>query len=84
MRCCRINIEDGEGSPELLAKKIEKVRKAAESLGIDVFINARTDVYLAEIGSPESRVGETIERATRYRELGPMEFLSQDSLSLPN
>ena len=65
-----INIEDGEGSPELLAKKIEKVRKAAESLGIDVFINARTDVYLAEIGSPESRVGETIERATRYREAG--------------
>jgi len=27
-----INIEDGEGTPELLAKKIEKARKAAESV----------------------------------------------------
>ena len=35
-----------------------------------LFINARTDVYLAEIGSPETRVGETIERAARYREAG--------------
>ena len=65
-----INIEDGEGTPELLAKKIEKARAAAESLGVDVFINARTDVYLAEIGSPEDRIGETIERAARYREAG--------------
>ena len=65
-----INIEDGEGTPELLAKKIEKARQAAESLGVNVFINARTDVYLAEIGAPESRVGETIGRAARYREAG--------------
>ena len=65
-----INIEDGEGTPELLAKKIEKARKAAESAGVNVFINARTDVYLAEIGNPESRVGETVERAARYRDGG--------------
>ena len=39
-----INIEDGEGSPELLAKKIEKVRKAAESLGIRVY--KRTHICL--------------------------------------
>src|SRR6266481_611158 len=65
-----INIEDGEDSPELLAKKIEKARKAAESAGVNLFINARTDVYLAEIGSPESRVGETIDRAARYRDAG--------------
>jgi 2-methylisocitrate lyase-like PEP mutase family enzyme len=65
-----INIEDGEGPPELLAKKIEKARKAAESVGVNLFINARTDVYLAEIDSPESRVGETIERAARYRDAG--------------
>ncbi len=58
-----INIEDGEGTPELLAKKIEKARNTAESVGVNLFINARTDVYLQEIGSPESRVGETIHRA---------------------
>jgi 2-methylisocitrate lyase-like PEP mutase family enzyme len=65
-----INIEDGEGTSELLAKKIEKARKAAENAGVNLFINARTDVYLAEIGSPESRVGETIQRAARYRNAG--------------
>jgi 2-methylisocitrate lyase-like PEP mutase family enzyme len=65
-----LNIEDGEGTPELLAKKIEKARKAAESAGVNVFINARTDVYLAEIGSPQSRVGETVKRAARYRDAG--------------
>src|SRR6267154_942733 len=45
-----INIEDREGAPELLAKEMEKARQAAERSGVDVFINARTDVYLAEIG----------------------------------
>ena len=65
-----INIEDGEGTSELLAKKIENARKAAERARVKVFINARTDVYLAEIGTPESRVGETIKRAARYREAG--------------
>ncbi len=65
-----INIEDGEGTPELLAKKIEKARNTAESLGVNLFINARTDVYLQEIGSPENRAGETIDRAARYRDSG--------------
>ena len=65
-----INIEDGEGTPELLARKIEKARKAAASAGVNLFINARTDVYLADLGSPESRVRETIDRAACYRDAG--------------
>lgn len=65
-----INIEDGEGTPSLLTRKIESARKVAEKSGVNVFINARTDVYLAEIGNPETRVDETIERAARYREAG--------------
>ena len=65
-----INIEDGEGTPELLALKIEKARKAAESLGVKLFINARTDVYLNEVGTPEGRVEETLSRAARYRAAG--------------
>src|SRR6187200_2191757 len=32
-----INIEDGEGTPKLLAEKIEKARKTAQSLGVDLF-----------------------------------------------
>lgn len=65
-----INIEDGEDKPALLAKKIEKARKAADSAGVNLFINARTDVYLAEIGEPESRVNEVIKRAALYLEAG--------------
>ena len=65
-----INIEDGEGTPELLVRKIEQVRTTAESVGVRLFINARTDVYLNEFETPESRIEETISRAARYREAG--------------
>jgi 2-methylisocitrate lyase-like PEP mutase family enzyme len=65
-----INIEDGEGEPELLARKIEQVRKTAESAGVKLFINARTDVYLNQVGKPESWVEETISRATKYQAAG--------------
>jgi 2-methylisocitrate lyase-like PEP mutase family enzyme len=65
-----INIEDGEGQPELLAGKIEQVRKTAESAGVQLFINARTDVYLNQVGKPESWVEETISRATKYQAAG--------------
>lgn len=44
-----INIEDGEGSPDLLEAKIENIRRCANNLDIDLFINARTDVYLQEL-----------------------------------
>ena len=65
-----INIEDGEGTPDLLVLKIEQVRKTADGLGVKLFINARTDVYLNDLGTPESRVDETISRAARYRTAG--------------
>jgi 2-methylisocitrate lyase-like PEP mutase family enzyme len=65
-----INIEDGEGAPESLVRKIEQVRKTADSLGANLFINARTDVYLNEVGKPESWVEETISRAACYRAAG--------------
>lgn len=41
-----INIEDGENLPELLTRKIERARKTAQAAGVELFINARTDVYL--------------------------------------
>ena len=42
----------------------------ADTVGVKLYINARTDVYLNEIGEPESRVEETIARAARYRVAG--------------
>jgi 2-methylisocitrate lyase-like PEP mutase family enzyme len=65
-----INIEDGEGTPELLARKIEHVRKTADSAGVKVFINARTDVYLNQEGDSVSWVEETLTRAARYEAAG--------------
>jgi 2-methylisocitrate lyase-like PEP mutase family enzyme len=65
-----INIEDGEGAPELLARKIEHVRKAADNVDVKLFINARTDVYLNQIEGPKSWVEETISRATLYQTAG--------------
>ena len=62
-----INLEDGGGSPELMCAKIVAIRAAA---GIDLFINARTDVYLRGLAPPERRVEETLSRAVRYAAAG--------------
>jgi len=43
---------------------------AAHEGAPDVFLNARTDIYLAEIGEPESRFDETVKRLRAYAEAG--------------
>jgi 2-methylisocitrate lyase-like PEP mutase family enzyme len=65
-----INIEDGTSPPDLLVAKIAAARSAADRVGIHLFINARTDVYLRGLVPPERAVDEVIERAARYREAG--------------
>lgn len=65
-----INIEDGAGSPDLLAEKILTARAVATGAGIDLFINARTDVFLRGLAPPEARVAAVLERAARYRAAG--------------
>jgi 2-methylisocitrate lyase-like PEP mutase family enzyme len=65
-----INIEDGADSPDLLCKKIEAIRESAAHSGLDLFINARTDVYLRRIAAKEAAVEEVIRRAARYRSAG--------------
>jgi 2-methylisocitrate lyase-like PEP mutase family enzyme len=65
-----INIEDGSGSPDRLCTKIEAIRRMASSLGVELFINARTDVYLRGLVAPSDRVAETRTRAVRYRDAG--------------
>jgi 2-methylisocitrate lyase-like PEP mutase family enzyme len=65
-----INIEDGTDSPDLLAAKIEQVKKTANSAGIDLFVNARTDVYLRGLVAKDKRVAETVARGARYKAAG--------------
>ena len=65
-----INIEDGAGDPEGLCAKIESAKRAATRLGADLFVNARTDVYLRSLVPESRRVDETRARAERYKAAG--------------
>lgn len=65
-----INIEDGRRDPDLHARKIETVRAAAEKAGVKLFINARTDVYLAGLAQGEAALGESLRRAALYARAG--------------
>lgn len=72
-----MNFEDGTGDPvkplatlEAQIEKIRAIRKAADSLGVHLVLNARTDVFLAQVGEPASRASEAIRRANAYRDAG--------------
>jgi 2-methylisocitrate lyase-like PEP mutase family enzyme len=65
-----INIEDGSLSPQEFAERIAAARNAADRAGVPLFINARTDVYLAGLVAPGALLEETIARAERYLAAG--------------
>ncbi len=65
-----INLEDGKQPHELHVKKIEAVREAATRAGVDLFINARTDVILKKLVSPEEAIAETLCRARAIKDAG--------------
>ncbi len=65
-----INLEDGTASPDLLCAKIEAAKRSAARHGVDLFVNARTDVYLRALVPADRRVSETLTRAERYRAAG--------------
>jgi 2-methylisocitrate lyase-like PEP mutase family enzyme len=46
------------------------VRAAAESAGVDLVINARTDSFLRRAGRPEEQLAASIERGSRYLAAG--------------
>ncbi len=65
-----INLEDGRGAPDRLAAKIASVKKAAAREGVELFVNARTDVYLKGLVPEGERVKETLARAKQYKDAG--------------
>jgi 2-methylisocitrate lyase-like PEP mutase family enzyme len=65
-----INIEDGLGPPEALARKIEVAREVAERRGVRLFVNARCDVYLKHLFPAEQRLEQLVQRAALYAEAG--------------
>jgi 2-methylisocitrate lyase-like PEP mutase family enzyme len=69
-----INLEDAPGrggelllGPEEHAERIAAARAAA---GPELFINARVDVYLEQVGAESGRFDETVRRARAYTAAG--------------
>jgi 2-methylisocitrate lyase-like PEP mutase family enzyme len=74
---CGINLEDTPGqngetllAPEAQAERIRTAREAAQAAGGDLVINVRTDVYLFQVGAPETRFDEAVRRSNLYRAAG--------------
>jgi 2-methylisocitrate lyase-like PEP mutase family enzyme len=62
-----INIEDGLGSSERLVKKIKAIKS---KVGNNLFINARTDIYLQNIVQKSDQLNTTITRLKQYQQAG--------------
>ena len=75
-----INFEDrvvkGSGlySVERQARRIAAIRKAAEQKAIDLFINARTDVFFEHGQDAAEAIGEALDRAKAYAAVGASGF----------
>lgn len=65
-----INIEDGTEPPAVLVEKIKAIKQACTREGVDVFVNARTDVYLKTLVPAERALEETLARGRLYAQAG--------------
>ncbi|MFJ4953817.1 isocitrate lyase/phosphoenolpyruvate mutase family protein [Streptomyces sp. NPDC088760] len=65
-----VNIEDGTRPPAELGARLTAARAAAERVGVPLFLNARTDIYLFGLGDPATRLKDTLERARGYVDAG--------------
>src|ERR1700730_18172197 len=52
------------------ARRLAAIRKSAEQKGVDLFINARTDLFLGQGPDLAPAVGEAVERAKAYAAAG--------------
>lgn len=72
-----LNIEDTDhhGNGALLdaeerAEYIGEIKWIGRDSDVDLVVNARVDVFLREVGSPESRLEEAVRRGRLYRNAG--------------
>ena len=72
-----MNFEDGTEDPQhplidlsLQLEKIHAIREAALKSGVLMVLNARTDVYLSQVGAPETRYDHALQRLRAYRDAG--------------
>jgi 2-methylisocitrate lyase-like PEP mutase family enzyme len=52
------------------AHRIAAMRAAADKKGVNLFINARTDLFLGQQGDPAKSVGDALDRAKAYASVG--------------
>ena len=72
-----VNLEDGtpRGAAQIRTvadarERIAAARAAARAAGVPIVINARTDLYLRNIGDPGTRFDEAVERGKAYLAAG--------------
>jgi len=71
-----LNMEDlSDGDEDLLpierfVAKIAAVRAVGDETGIPLVLNARTDVFLGQVGDPETRLVRAVERGRAYLAAG--------------
>jgi 2-methylisocitrate lyase-like PEP mutase family enzyme len=72
-----MNLEDATGEPgrplfelSLQIEKIGAIREIADGLRISLVLNARTDVYLLQVGEPAGRYDEAVRRLQAFRDAG--------------
>jgi 2-methylisocitrate lyase-like PEP mutase family enzyme len=70
-----MNLEDGSGNPDrplidlpLAIEKVRAARQAAVEMRAQIWINARTDVYLQPGGDPDADYSEALRRLLAFRE----------------
>jgi 2-methylisocitrate lyase-like PEP mutase family enzyme len=72
-----MNFEDASGDADhplteltLQLERVRAIRETTHELGIPIVLNARTDVYLLQIGDPIRRYDEAVRRLSAFRDAG--------------
>lgn len=72
-----MNFEDATGHGEqplaelnLQLERIRAIRETASNIGVPLVLNARTDVYLLQVGDPATRYDKAVTRLQAYRDAG--------------
>jgi len=72
---CNLEDSDHHGGGHLIAAELQaehlaSVKAALRKEGADLVLNARVDVFVRKIGTPEEQLAEGLRRARLYREAG--------------
>jgi 2-methylisocitrate lyase-like PEP mutase family enzyme len=72
-----MNFEDATGDAAhplfdlpVQVQRIRAIRETGERVGVPLVINARTDVYLLQLGDPAGRYDEALRRMSSFRDAG--------------